>query len=165
MDFKSLAGLPAKTYEKIANALHPNKSRLGEADKQKAIKRQLDDSWNNIEQTVKKDGHTGKLGESDGLIRIQPTVHKGFIIKVYGGKEYLSNLDPFGHLVWYGTAEATAEIKGINGRVFFESEQLVPKGFDDPKECLRFLAQLVELYRSPESHRKSMKLVAETIVK
>ena len=70
MNFKSLAGLPAKTYEKIADALHPNKSRLGEADKQKAIKRQLDDSWENIEQTVKKDGHVIVTGKQIGRAHV-----------------------------------------------------------------------------------------------
>jgi hypothetical protein len=156
-------GLTAKVYEKIANRLSPKKSRLTETDKQKTIQRQLEDSWTNLERTVKKDGHSGKLSEPDGLVRIQPVRHKDFTIEVYGNREFMSALDPFGKMIWFGTAEAQAEIKGKTGRVYFETEVMMPKGFASPKDCLQFLMQLIELYRNPESHRKSMKLTAETI--
>ena len=158
-------GLTAKLYESLANRLSPKKSNLTEADKQKTIKRQIDDSWKNLEQTVKKDGHSGKLSEPDGLVRIQPVLHKGFVVEVYGNREFMSPLDPFGKMIWFGTAESQAEIKGKSGRVYLETELMMPKGFANPKDCLQFLMQLIELFRQPESHRKSMKLAAETIIK
>lgn len=160
-----MSGLTAKLYESLANRLSPKKSNLTEADKEKTIKRQIDDAWKNVEQTVKKDGHSGKLTEPDGLVRIQPVLHKGFVIEVYGNREFMSPLDPFGKMIWFGTAESQAEIKGKSGRVYFETELLMPKGFQNPKDCLQFLTQLIELFRQPESHRKSMKLAAETIIK
>ena len=157
--------MTAKLYERLGNRLSPKKSNLTESDKQKTIQRQIEDSWVNLEQTVKKYGHSGKLSEPDGLIRIQPVRYKDFTIEVYGNREFMSALDPFGKMIWFGTAEGNTEIKGKTGRVYLESELMMPKGFENPKDCLQFLQQLIELYRQPESHRKGMKLTAETITK
>jgi hypothetical protein len=153
----------AVSYDRLGQSLNPHKSNLTDDDKRKIIQRQMEESWINIENTVKRDGSSGRLSEPDGLVRIQPVLHKGFVIEVYGNREFMSALDPFGKMIWFGTAEAQAEIKGKSGRVYLETEIMMPKGFQNPKDCLQFLMQLVELFRQPESHRKSMKLTAETI--
>lgn len=157
--------MDAKRYENLGNRLSPKKSNLTEADKQKTLKRQLDDTWTSLETALKKDGTTGHLSNGDGLFRMEPILWKGFLVEVYGGVIYRNNLDIHGTFVWFGTAESVEEIKGKSGKVIFETEFLMPNGFPDHRPCAQFLIQLVDAYRNPGSNRKVMSLAAETITK
>ena len=67
----------AKSYEKIAR-------RIRVQENPETVELLKDDALNNMQRELKREGHTGKLGTSDGLTRIKPFVYRGFLITIYG---------------------------------------------------------------------------------
>jgi len=145
---KSLAGLDAKTYERIGN-------RLTLPSTYETLRRQKNDALGNIKRELKSEGQTGRLTSPDGLARIKPFKHKGFVIELFGGIGYESPLDIYGKQSWSGTAEGNIMQKGKEIKIIYDTEPIMPHGFETPHEAANYLINLIDLYRNPESVKRS----------
>lgn len=138
----------AKSYEKIGKRIsisHLDSKQLG--NPQEHLKIILDDAYQNIEETLNKDGHTGKLTTPDGILRGKPQLYKGFFIQVFGMKRYESDLDVFGKLYWFGWAKREEIIKGKKFKVEFGTEHAQRLGFETEREAGQWLFAMVDNYR------------------
>ena len=133
--------LTAKEYERIAK-----RSRIVNTEETKQLL--LDDAINSIQKEVNKEGHTGKLGSPDGILRGKPQFHKGFFIQIFGMKKYENELDIFGSLKWFGWAVKKTMFKGKQMRIEFSVDSNMPMGFDTEHEAGAWLFKLVDLYQS-----------------
>ena len=68
-------GTTAKSYEALAR-------RIRIRNTPEHTKQLLDDSIQNMDRELNREGHTGKLGTSDGLIHIKPFLYRGYLCTI-----------------------------------------------------------------------------------
>lgn len=106
-----------------------------------------DDMYKSLENELNKEGHTGKLGTSDGILRGNPQVYKGFFVQSFGMVVYQSDFDVFGKMKWQGFAKKKIKIKGKEATIRFETDQVQKLGFDTERECGNWLFKMIDLYQ------------------
>ena len=124
----------AKSYENVAK-------RTKLQDSPETRKLLLDDAVKNVERELDKEGHTGYLGSPDGVIQGMPQKYRGFFIQCYGMLKYESELDVFGHLVWFGWAK-------LKKKVLDRTETIQFDAFDKTTEheAGNYLINLIDIY-------------------
>ena len=132
--------LTAKQNEKIGKRIHIEES-------QETKKLLLDDTFHNIKVALDKDGSTGKLGTPDGILKGKVQHYKGFMIQCFGSTRYENDLDVFGKWYWFGWAKLKTKIKGKKVTLEFDTESVMPLGFNTERECGGHLFKMVDLYR------------------
>uniref|UniRef100_A0A6M3XSG2 Uncharacterized protein n=1 Tax=viral metagenome TaxID=1070528 RepID=A0A6M3XSG2_9ZZZZ len=137
--------LTAKQYDKIGQRI-----RLNNTTATRDLL--LDDAINNIEYTLNKDGHTGKLSNPDGIIRSKPCIYKGFFIQCFGYKRYESDFDIYGKLVWYGFAKREITVKDRKEKVMFDVQNAYPLGCETEHEAGSYLFKMCDIFH--ENYRK-----------
>lgn len=106
-----------------------------------------DDMYHNLQEALTKDGHTGKLGTPDGILKGRPQVYKGFFVQCFGMVVYQSDLDVFGKMYWQGFAKKKIKTKGKEATIRFETDQVQKLGFETERECGNWLFKMIDLYQ------------------
>lgn len=135
--------MDAKTIERIGMRTHVK-------DTPEMLKLILDDAINNVQVELEKEGHTGKLGSDDGVLKFNFDHYKGFKVEIYGLRVYQSDLDIIGSYRYVGLARSVMEIKGKKAELTFDTEASHPQGFDDERSCGQFLYKLIDTARGQE---------------
>ena len=134
--------MDAKSYEKVGKRLNLKNNR-------ESRNLMLDDAVDNIVTTLDADGHTGKLGARDGLLRGKPQTYKGFFVQLFGAVRYSSDLDVYGTLYWYGFAKST-EKRLVGGKPYtieFDTDTINKLGYATERECGKVLFNLIDKFK------------------
>ena len=106
-----------------------------------------EDMYHNLQQALEKDGHTGKLGNPDGILRGKPQTYKGFLVQSFGMVIFESEFDIHGKMAWFGFAKKKIKIKGKDATIRFETDQAQKFGFEKERECGQWLFKMIDLYQ------------------
>lgn len=141
--------LTAKQYENIGKRISVGRLETGGLNTKDAtphIEVMKADMYHNLEQTLEKDGHTGKLTTPDGILRGKPQIYKGFFVQIFGMVRYQSDLDVLGKFYWFGWAKKQQEIQGNKFTIQFGTETFLPLGFESEREAGNWLFGMVDKY-------------------
>src|ERR1017187_2085357 len=91
-------GTSAKAWERIGMRLRPQEDRA-------TRELLLDDSINNMDKALDKDGTTGHLSNPDGMLRPPSYVYRGYLCQLYG----------ISKTQWQGVGSEILETQGLLG--------------------------------------------------
>lgn len=131
----------ASAYERIGK-------RLKVENTKEHVKVVLDDAFENVRTTLDQDGHTGKLGTPDGILRGKEQMIGGFFVQCFGQMTYTSEVDAFGKLLWFGFAKKSIKRSDRTTNITFSTQEAQPLGYETEHACGNYLMKLIELYNN-----------------